>query len=275
MRSLPSENEWLVDVHEFFIRNLSPELREKMESDGYTTHLQSQSKDPFNQIKLIEEACRRALTAEKTLNSQVKMIRDQLQSAHGFFTTASGEQVLFSPAERTLQHYKHDSSTPPAAPNQYSKPVMCWGCGGNDHRWYDRAAKRVVCPNGTNPIFIKNAANARERLRQVRNNRTAQNKKFKSKKHFIEALLASDANITVNTSDAASTAADTTSTLSSTDSKPAFTVNITSSPSKSTNKDEESPKKKVKFGDKVFNFITHVVLHSNNGQELLPISLRP
>jgi hypothetical protein len=56
MRSLPSETEWLVDVHEFFIRNLSPELREKMESDGYTTHLQSNSKDPFNQIKLIEEA---------------------------------------------------------------------------------------------------------------------------------------------------------------------------------------------------------------------------
>ena len=26
MRSLPSESEWLVDVHEFFIRNLSPEL---------------------------------------------------------------------------------------------------------------------------------------------------------------------------------------------------------------------------------------------------------
>ena len=106
MRSLPSENEWLVDVHEFFIRNLSPELRDKMESDGYTAHLESNKKDPFTQIKLIEEARRKALAAEKTLTSQVKMIQDQLKNSHGFFTTASGEQVLFSPAERTLQYYK-------------------------------------------------------------------------------------------------------------------------------------------------------------------------
>ena len=77
-----------------------------MESDGYTAHLESNKKDPFTQIKLIEEARRKALAAEKTLTSQVKMIQDQLKNSHGFFTTASGEQVLFSPAERTLQYYK-------------------------------------------------------------------------------------------------------------------------------------------------------------------------
>ena len=166
MRSLPSESEWLIDVHEFFIRNLSPELREKMESDGYTTHLQNNKKDPFTQIQLIEEARCKALTAGKTLSNQVKMIHHQLQNAHGFLTTASGEKVLFSPAERTIQHYKKEQPYNPNSTQNYSPKVMCWGCGGSDHRWYDRLTKKVVCPNGNNPTYIKNAATARKKIKK-------------------------------------------------------------------------------------------------------------
>jgi hypothetical protein len=273
MRSLPSETEWLVDVHEFFIRNLSLELREKMEADGYTSHLESNKKDPFTQIKLIEEARRKALSAEKTLSSQVKMIRDQLQSAHGFLTTASGEKVLFSPAERTLQYYKNQQPG-----GQFHTPnIMCWGCGSPDHRWYDRLTKQVVCPNGKNPVFIKNAAIAREKLKIKRMKQLEKEKKFKNKKNFIEALFASDANIVVNSSDANSTAADTASTLSSDGSNPskgAFTINFSKS-SKKDDEEKESPKKKIKIGDKVFNFITNAILNTRNGRTPLPISLHP
>ena len=150
---------------------------------------------------------------------------------------------------------------------------MCWGCGSSEHRWYDKLTKRVVCPDGNNPVYIKNAATARDKLRQSRLNRSTQTKKFKSKKSFIEALLASDANIVVNTSDTGSTAGETTSTLSSDgNSKSAFTLNISSPRGKP---DNESPKKKVKFGDQVFNFITHAVLNARNGREPLPITLHP
>jgi hypothetical protein len=274
MRSLPSESEWLVDVHEFFIRNLSPELREKMEADGYTAHLESNKKDPFTQIKLIEEARRKALAAEKTLTSQVKMIQDQLKNSHGFFTTASGEQVLFSPAERTIQYYKKEEnqlgakSPPPATPRNFK----CWGCGSPHHRWYDRIAKRITCPDGKNPAYIKAAASARERLRLSRLNRANQLKN-NSKKNFLEALLASDANIIVNTSDTGSTAGETTSTLSSESNTKAITLNFSNSKGKT---ESESPKKKVKFTDrKVFNFITHAIYNARNGRDPLPITLHP
>ena len=249
-----------------------------MESDGYTTHLMSNKKDPFTQIKLIEEARRKALSAEKTLSNQVKMIRDQLQSAHGFLTTASGEKVLFSPAERTLQHYKNQQPYNPNSPaSPYGPKVMCWGCGGSDHRWYDKLTKSIVCPNGNNPAYIKNAATARERLKVKRVKQLEKDKKFKSKKSFIEALFASDANIIVNSSDTNSTAGETASTLSSdghSASKSAFTINF-SKPSNNDNEDKESPKKKIKIGDKVFNFITNAVLNTRNGRAPLPIALHP
>jgi hypothetical protein len=275
MRSLPSEAEWLVDVHEFFIRNLSTELREKMESDGYSTHLQSNSKKPFHQIQLIEEARRKALAAEKTLNSQVKMIQDQLSNAHGFFTTATGEQVLFSPAERTMKHYKDqqsDAKGPPKRPGYYN--VSCWGCGSPDHRWYDRTLDKVVCPNSKNPVFIKAAAVAREKLKQARIARMKEQKKNNKNRSLLEALLAGKAEITFNSNDTASLTGESTSTISngsSTSLKPGITFNVNSNSAKDEGK--ESPKKKVKFGDKVFNFITSAILHSANGKIPLPISI--
>ena len=72
------------------------------------------------QIKLIEEVRRKALIAEKTLNSQVKMICDQLQNSHSFFTS-SGEQVLFSPAEHAIQYYKNQNSSTTNVPTSNSK----------------------------------------------------------------------------------------------------------------------------------------------------------
>ena len=61
-----------------------------MGADSYFTHLQTCRKDPFALIKSIKEARGKALMTEKTLHSQVKMMRDQLKNSHEVINTASG-----------------------------------------------------------------------------------------------------------------------------------------------------------------------------------------
>ena len=160
LRSLPSMVEWQVDVHEYFISNMSPQLREVLEHDGYTAHQATQSKQPFEQMQLIENARKKALLAEKSVSNQKRMIQDQLSSNHGFFTNSNGEKMFYSPADDTIRHYKEGEDSQP-------REVKCWGCGGNGHRWYDSVRKMVVCPYGSNPSYIQKAAEERNKLRQL------------------------------------------------------------------------------------------------------------
>jgi hypothetical protein len=270
MRSLSSETEWLVDVHEYFMKNLAIDIREKMESDGYKAHMQSTSKKPFNQIKLMETARKKALHAEKSLNLQATMIQRQLQNTHGFFTDTSG-QVCFSPAERTIQHYKKGENNTPDR-----KQVKCWGCGKDTHRWYDSVLKKVVCPDANNPVFIKAAANAKKEYNQMIRNRNARNnnnrgsnnndKSQKSRRALIEALISSDATFTIQD--------DSNPSSTSSGNNRSVTFNLSST----QDNDEDSaasPSKKLKVNNTCFNLITYALNTSSNGKEPLPISLHP
>jgi hypothetical protein len=277
MRSLSSDSEWLVDVHEYFMKNLASDIREKMESNGYNVHMQSSSKLPFNQIKLMENARKQALHAEKSLNSQAKMIQTQLQNNHGFYANLG--QAHFSPAERTMNHYKKDEFNP-----DFKRPsVVCWGCKKNTHRWYDKVLKKVVCPDGNNPAYIKAAALAKKEFNQKVRDRAArlrakqdQDPATKQKRRLLEALLGSDTNLIIQGSQ------DDTTLNSLISGNTSTTRNITlnlDQPSASNNNNtndesDPSPTKKVKFSSGCFNLIT-CALNATNGKELLPIALHP
>lgn len=283
MRSLSSDSEWLVDVHEYFIKNLAPDIREKMESDGYQVHLKSTSKLPFNQIKLMEEARKKALHAEKSLNHQAKMIQNQLQSSHGFFTNIQGEQMFFSsPAERTMQHYKkgeEDSRKPGGTGHQ----TICWGCKKNTHLWYDKVQKKVICPDGNNPAYIRAAALARKELNAARRKMNAANaEKRKSgqgdkrQRALLEALLSSGSNLIIQQEPTESSTTTTASDVSNSQTKQ-VTFNLSGH---DNNNDEstsssQSPTKKIKVIGTCFDLITCAALQTTNGREPLPISLHP
>lgn len=173
MNSLPTETVWPIDVHEFYVSNKAQDLRERMEADGYKSHQVNQSKMPYDQIKLIEEARKRALLAEKTLESQVRLIQNQLQNSHGFFLN-SGEKVMFSPAEKTMKYYKNELAEPKTV-------VPCWGCKSTDHRWYDSILKQVVCPRRNDPSCQKRAEEAREKFKKMKKIRATNIKNGKRK----------------------------------------------------------------------------------------------
>jgi hypothetical protein len=278
MRSLSSDSEWLVDVHEYFMKNLASDIREKMESDGYRVHMHSTSKLPFNQIKLMETARQKALHAEKSLHSQAKMIQTQLQNSHSFLTNAEGQPVYLSPAEKTITHYKDSNGKLP--PSTGVKPVTCWGCGKNTHRWYDKVLKKVVCPDGTNPAYIKAAALAKKQFTQkVKDRMKAMRERNdpaqKNRRALIEALLSSDGNVIIqnNTDTDADASTISGSTTSTNNRHVTFTLTPSNGDKDTSN---PSPTKKIKIGNTCFNLITSAsVLNTTNGKEPLPISLHP
>jgi hypothetical protein len=280
MRSLSSDSEWLVDVHEYFIKNLAPDIREKMESDGYQVHLKSTSKLPFNQIKLMEEARRKALHAEKSLNHQAKMIQNQLQSSHGFFTNVKGEQLFFtSPAERTMQHYKKGDDENKKS-NGTGYQTACWGCKSTTHRWYDRIQKKVVCPEGNNPAYIRAAALARKELNAARRKMNAanalkakSNQEDKRQRALLDALLSSGSNLIIQQEPNDSTTSSSTSeVLNSQNKRVTFNLNGNNDNDDSSS---SSPTKKIKVIGSCFDLITCAALQTTNGREPLPISLHP
>ena len=252
MRSLPSDSndEWTVDVHQYFIQNLATDIREKMESDGYKDHLSSTSKLPFNQIKLLDNARRKALLAQKSLQSQASMIKSQIENTHGFFTSTENIGALYtSPAERTISHYKGSATG----------VQKCWGCLGEGHRWYCTKTKRVVCPHGSNPIFIKRAAEARERLRQ-RNAERSRKKPLMNRRGraLLQALLSEG----LDGDDDDSKENDS-------------TFNLSASQTRQENDHTSSSKRVKTTHHEAFNFFTAHVFTVQNGREALPIALHP
>jgi hypothetical protein len=269
MRSLSSEREWLIDVHEYFMKNLAVDIREKMESDGYKVHMQSTSKNPYNQIKLMDAARKAALHAEKSLAHQASMIQRQLQNNHMFLTNTQGESFNFSPAERTIKHYKQGEH------NQEKRQVKCWGCGKDTHRWYDSTLKKVVCPDANNPAYIKAANIAKRQYAQMIKNRNARNnnkgngQNQNTRRALIEALLSSDATFTIQNNNESND-----SSQSNTNNTKQVTFNL-SSPNDNDNDAQASPSKKLKVGNTCFSLITCALKAGNNGKEPLPISLHP
>lgn len=57
--------EWSVDVHRYYVNNLAPDIRTKMELNGYSDHKQTVSCSPVNQIQMIRRARFEASCAEK------------------------------------------------------------------------------------------------------------------------------------------------------------------------------------------------------------------
>ena len=172
--------EWSVDVHRYYVDNLAPDIRTKMELNGYSDHKQTVSRSPVNQIQMIGRARFEAARAEKELSQQLDMISNQINGGHGFMTYQPGltqmnyqggcnNPVLLSPAEQAILRAKEGNT------------AKCWGCGG-DHSWYDRVLKKVVCPQGSNTDCIKNAANHHSDFLKKR-------KKINEKKQLDKALL--------------------------------------------------------------------------------------
>ncbi len=255
MRSLPSNTdvEWSVDVHQYFVKNLAQDIRDKMENDGYKAHLSATSKQPFAQIKLLDDARKKALAAQKSLQNQASMIRAQIENSHGFLAMSNqqsnhndGNTALFSsPAENTINRYKG------ASPGS-GLSIRCWGCGDDTHRWWCNKQNRVICPKANDPQCIKNASEARERLRQRNRDRANSRKKqFNSRgKAFLRALF-SDMDDDEDDDD---------------------------DESSNNNKKMKHISKKNKNNDGSsgsFTFLTAHAFIGHNGKEPLPISLHP
>ena len=172
--------EWSVDVHRYYVDNLAPDIRTKMELNGYSDHKQTVSRSPVNQIQMIGRARFEASRAEKELSQQLDMISSQINGGHGFMALQGGNTqnnyqggntnpILLSPAEQAILRAKEGNT------------AKCWGCDG-DHSWYDRVLKKVVCPNGNNPECIRKAANHHSEFLKKR-------KKINEKKQLDKALL--------------------------------------------------------------------------------------
>ena len=76
--------EWSVDVHQYYVDNLAPDIRTKMELNGYTDHKQTVSRSPVNQIQMIGQSRFEASCAEKEISEQLNMISSQINGGHGF-----------------------------------------------------------------------------------------------------------------------------------------------------------------------------------------------
>ena len=114
--------EWSVDVHRYYVDNLAPDIRTKMELNGYSDHKQTVSRSPVNLIHMIGRARFEAARAEKELSQQLDMISNQINGGHGFMAYQGGvtNPILLSPAEQAILRAKEGNT------------AKCWGCGG-DH----------------------------------------------------------------------------------------------------------------------------------------------
>ena len=137
--------EWSVDVHRYYVDNLAPDIRTKMELNGYTDHKQTVSRSPVNQIQMIGRARFEASRAEKELSQQLDMISNQINGGHGFMAFQGGQQtqnsyqggptnpVLLSPAEQAILRAKEGNT------------AKCWGCEG-DHLVRSSPQESCVSP---------------------------------------------------------------------------------------------------------------------------------
>jgi hypothetical protein len=134
---------WPTNPFRSWVDNIDPEIKNKMEQNGFRTHTTAVSNSPIDQINYIQHAYEAATMAEKELNQQKSFISTQLRGAHGFMT-------------RVIDNAPTDDATSlhSAANDTIAKHGIknaCWGCGDTGHAYYDRRSKKVVCPRGDDP----------------------------------------------------------------------------------------------------------------------------
>lgn len=185
---------WNANPFRKFVEGLAQDIREKMESNNFTKHnTETNRLTPREQTELIQEAFQAACLAEAQLAKDSLRIYDALKEVHGFTTVAQNppsgmisplssvsSHFGASPAEQTLNRYKQN-------PNQ----TVCWGCGSEDHQYYDKKTKTVTCPRGHEPEIQKRAEEVRQdfnkRSRERRRARSASRKR--SQEESVSQLM--------------------------------------------------------------------------------------
>jgi hypothetical protein len=139
---LPKTEIWSIDVVRHFCNNVTPAVREQMQTQSYNYDASQGLKLSFDQIMNLQAAFAAATLAEKNLAQVRNIAKNELQASHAFHTQI---QVNASRAEDTIK--------------KYTNKVSCWGCGGN-HPWANKAGQ-LFCPKKDDPICQKKAAAAR------------------------------------------------------------------------------------------------------------------
>jgi hypothetical protein len=137
---LPKTESWSIDVVQHFCNNVTPAVREQMQTQSYNYDASKGSKFPFDQIMNLQAAFAAATLAEKNLARVRNIAKNEMQASHAFHA-----QVNASRAEDTIKKYTNE--------------VACWGCGGN-HPWANKAGQ-LFCPKKDDPACQKKAAAAR------------------------------------------------------------------------------------------------------------------
>jgi hypothetical protein len=159
--------QWAANPFRRFVEGLSPSIRDKMETNGFRKHTQAASTRPHDQIRLIQEAFESACLAETELAKQRIFIQNQMKESHGFIAipqqAPATPAFLTSSAEQVLSKFKDDGKK------------LCWGCMSEEHQYYDKRKRKIVCPNQEDPEVQARAALVRkdflERSRKARERR--------------------------------------------------------------------------------------------------------
>jgi hypothetical protein len=184
--------QWAANPFRKFVEGLLPDIRDKMESNGFKKHIHSVSSAPHEQIKLIQEGFEAACIAESQLAKQRLYIHDQIKGVHGFIATpqmppfpsgpAPTSFGLYSPAEQALIKYRDPAKK------------ICWGCGAeDDHIYYDKTSKQIMCPQGNDPKIQAHAEAIRKdfvsRLKKRRSSVRGRNPNDKALRSMLSAIL--------------------------------------------------------------------------------------
>jgi hypothetical protein len=173
--------QWAANPFRRFVEGLAPSIRDKMETNGFRKHTQGASIRPHDQIRLIQEAFESACLAETELAKQRIFIQNQMKETHGFIAFPQGQPqsattLMTSSAEQVLSKFRDEDKK------------LCWGCLSEDHQYYDKKKKMIVCPLQKDPEvkaraelvrkdFLERSAKAREKRSSNRGHRPESNQK--------------------------------------------------------------------------------------------------
>jgi hypothetical protein len=176
--------QWAANPFRRFVEGLSPSIRDKMETNGFRKHTQAASTRPHDQIRLIQEAFEAACLAETELAKQRIFIQNQMRETHGFIAIPQGHTpvptLMTSSAEQVLSKFRDENKK------------LCWGCMSEDHQYYDKRKKKVVCPNNDDPEVQARAEIVRkdflERSKKARDGRRSSNPRGNNQSSQKKAL---------------------------------------------------------------------------------------
>ena len=144
-------------------------------------------------MKLIQEAFESACQAETELAKNRQFITNTLKETHGFITKVASNSSIVSDITNPALNSIVDHTI-----EKYRDPnlIICWGCGAeNDHFYYGKRLKKIVCPMKDDPDVQKRAAKIRkdfvERAKIRRGNKkTAINSSLCSINHIVSSFFA-------------------------------------------------------------------------------------